>query len=181
MYKNLNYLFEKTYFTKRIDSAETNHRFSVFRNCYLDRFDKRISDRDDKNYYCGTAQFWIDNIYIKYYSKDDFTFADLLCFNASVYIKDYNESFYWFPLTYVYAEDNYTLRRFVTGFKSHEILKQVIAIFSFDNIDEFKERFNEIDKSKNDKEFSCYRYRNAFNSAPLFNHLIKPEDIGIYN
>ncbi len=181
MYSNVNYLFERSYFTERYDDKKTNHRFSIFRHNNCHRLDKEICDRDDKDYYCGTAQFWIDNIYIKHYSKEDFTFADIMCFNASVYLKDYSEAFYWFPLTYVYAGDNYALRYFSSKLKSIENLNSVLPLFSMESIDEFKKRFDEIDAIRMKRGFEDIRYPRSFNSAPLINQFVDFEDLGIFN
>ena len=68
-------------------------------------FDKAVKTVDGKNYYSGTAAHWITNLAVDFCSKEQFVFADLLCFNYSIYGKIYLDNLRWFPATYCYDNE----------------------------------------------------------------------------
>lgn len=57
--------------------------------------DKAVCNRDGQNYYSGTAQYWTSNINADFCSKEQFVLADLICFNYSVYGKDYLDGHFY--------------------------------------------------------------------------------------
>ena len=147
-YDSLAYTLQKTYFTYE-HSKNSAKNFNIF-YFHNQNFDNAMSKRDDKNYYSGTAQYWIENICTEYCSKNELIFADLLCFNYSVFGKDYRHDWYWFPKTYVYGgHENAMMRTFAVKLQSLEYLSKASQIFGYNDLQALITKFAEVEeKSK---------------------------------
>lgn len=42
-----------------------------------ENLDRAVSQKDGKNYYSGTASYWINNINVEVCNKNEFVFADI--------------------------------------------------------------------------------------------------------
>lgn len=178
-YEGLTYTLGKTYFA----NAYSQNRVENFNIFYFQNqnLNSAVSNRDDKKYHSGTAQYWIENINMESCSKNEFVFADLLCFNYAVFGKDYHYDWYWFPITYIYGgHENIMIRTFAIKLQSLEFLSKASQIFGYEDIEQLKTKINEIEEVYNKREFREYRYSNSFESAPILCHYIKPKDLGTH-
>ncbi len=110
-YDAVSYTINKTYFvnSRRNDNAQS---FDVFYE-YNSNLDKAVNSRDNKTYYSGVAKYWTDNINVNACSKNEFVFTDILLYNASVFIENYKNEWFWFPITYIYSgHENNLMKRF---------------------------------------------------------------------
>lgn len=176
-YTALSYTITKTYFTN--DFSRTARSFNMF---YYnnEKFDNAVSERDGKRYNSGTAQYWIDNINNEACTKNEFMFADILCHNSNVFIED-KETWYWFPITYIYDRYHTMFRNFAIKLQSKEHLTEAAYIFGYDNIESFKKRFFEIESRFKKGEFQNNRYRGSFENTPILCEFIKYEELGTRN
>lgn len=176
-YTALSYILTKTYFIRNsYDNCARS--FNIF-YYYNQNLDNAVNKRDNQNYYSGTANYWIDNINTEICSKQDFVFADILCYNASVYMETYLDNWYWFPLTYVYGGyDNKLLRGFATRLRSMEHLIEAATIMGYDDVEKFKVRLTAIENSYKNGTLKPYTHRGCFESAPLLCQYIESTELG---
>lgn len=169
----------KTYFNQRqyynLSNADGFNMFysgSVHRN-----LDNAVCERDNQKYYSGTAQYWTQNIRTEFCTKEQFVLADLICFNYSVYGKDYISDWPWFPVAYIYDNEyNSSLAVFAKKMISLEYLKDVLPLFGYDDMNDFIKKFKSVERiSKN--EYRDYRYHGSFKAAHLLSDFIKAEQI----
>lgn len=149
-------------------------------NRNLDNF---VSKRDNKQYLSGTATHWINNIETEICSKNEFVFADLFCFNASIFIDNNIDGWYWFPITYIYGGNGNgnILRRFSIQLKSKEHLHEAVLIFGYSSTEEFVKKFIEVEKKLKNGNFREYRYHGSFEYASTICQFIKSEELGTRN
>jgi len=180
-YKEIGYLLGRTYFAlKNYLNQNTGSSFSLFYSeSYHVRLDNAVKERDGKNYYSGTSEYWLSSIDINCCSKEDFISADILCYNYSVYGNGYLDDWKWFPITYVYAnEDNNYITKLGRQLLSREKLDKILQIFNYDHAQSFIDKCIEIEKSIQNGFYRDYRYSSAFESAPLISFSIKASQIG---
>lgn len=139
--------------------------------------DNAVCNCDGTKYLSGTAKYWISNIDKDFCSKEQFVLADLICFNYSVYGKDYICGPKWFPVTYIYENQyNNSIAKIAKRMISREFLQEIVPLFNYDNIDDFIEKFKSMKESiKGD--YKEYRYSGSFECAPLLGYYIKAEQI----
>ncbi len=176
-YQALTHTLTKTYFTNNFQNPVQSFTVLYYNNEHLD---KAICERDNKKYHSGAAQYWIDNINTDTCSKGDFVFADVLCFNASIY-SNCKTSWYWFPLTYTYDRYNSMTRSFATKLQSKEHLIEATSIFGYDSMDSFKNKFSSIEDRAKGGEFKNYRHSGSFDSVPILCDYIKSGELGVLN
>lgn len=176
-YSALSYTLNKTYFVD--DSYEcTPNSFKAFYH-YDQNLDNAVCKRDNKNYYSGTANYWIENISREVCSKNEFIFADILCYNVSVFQEECNNKWNWFPLTYIYGDyDNRQTRIFSNKLKSMEHLTEITYVFGYNNIEEFRKKFCVIESAYQSGALRPARHSRAFNDAPLLCMFIKSTELG---
>lgn len=181
-YKALSYILSKTYFVGgyRYNDAQS---FDVFydNNTNLDR---AVSEKDGQDYYSGTANYWINNININVCNKTEFVFADIICYNASIFVDNYTNEWLWFPQTYIYEKvesGNSLFRRFSAQLKSREHLLEVTQMMGFSDVEEFKKKFAEIEVRVKNGGFREYRYSGSFETVPLISEFIRSEELGTRN
>lgn len=179
-FEDIGYIFSKTYFSSR-KNYEMNGASSynlVYSGRYHAELDKAIRERDNKKYYSGTAQYWMDTVAIDFCSKEQLVFADLLWFNYSIYGKDYLDDWKWFPSTYVYEGDyNGLFNQFANRMISKDFVKGILPIFTYDSPENLIEAFSKIESDISKGRYRDYRYPGAFDSAPLISDYIKVEKI----
>lgn len=178
----LRYLLNKTYFAGSSRFSQDADSYNCF-YCYNDVLDNAVCKRDDKNYYCGTAELWMENINVDVCSKDEFVSGDLLCHSASLLISNYYRDWAWFPLTYVYNTDGYR-GLFATYSKrlvSKEYLENMLSILDFESIDAFKEQYKSVEEKFHNGDLREYRYNSCFEAAKNFWNYMKTEDLGTRN
>ena len=88
-----------------------------------------------KKYYSGTASYWINNINVEVCNKNEFVFADIFCHNASIFVENYTNEWFWFPITYIYDRAEYGNSFFLGNsqfvLKSKEHLREAAKIMGF--------------------------------------------------
>ena len=181
-YDALSYILSKTYFVDKYGNYQ-DQSFDVFYD-HNKNLDKAVSQKDNKQYYSGTANYWINNINIEVCNKDEFVFADIFCHNAAIFVKNYTNSWFWFPITYVYGKLEYgnsSFRQFALRLKSKEHLQEVSKIMGFSNTEEFKKKYIEIETKIQEGNFENYRYNSAFETVPVMCQYTKSEELGIRN
>lgn len=183
-YDDVGYLLGRTYFSSRPSmEKQPGKSFLVFYSgSHHISLDNAIKERDGKNYYSGTANYWITTIDADFCTKEDFVAADLVCFNYSVYgnefIRDWGY-WAWFPITYAYDNEykNYIVR-LSKKITSKEKLDKVLRLFNYETREKFIERCTEVENSIRQGEYRDYRYSGAFEPAPLISYTVKAEEIG---
>lgn len=178
-YSSTGYFLGKTYFNQRqyntklaADSFDMFYSGSKHSN-----LDTAVCTRDAQRYFSGTAKYWISNINTEFCTKEQFVLADLICFNYSVYGKDYISGRPWFPVTYIYDNEyNSALGGIAKRMMSREFLQEVILLFGYDKVDAFIDKMKSTEESLKAK-YRDYRYSGAFESAPLLGYYIKAEEM----
>lgn len=181
LYKELGYLLNRSYYSGKYNKELESFVMFYYKN---DLLDKAICEQDGKNYCSGTANYWIEKIDIDICSKREFAFADVLCFNVSIFLHQEYMDWYWFPLTYVYTGNEYEsiFKRFAIGLRSKEKLKKASAIFGYENVEGFIKRFKEIGEDKQlVNEYRNCRYASAFDSPQTIFQFVSTESIGTKN
>ena len=180
-YQSLSYILTKTYFVGgyAYDEAQSFHAFYDNNK----NLDNSISKRDNKQYLSGTAAYWINNIEAETCNKNEFVFADLICFNASIFIDNNVDGWYWFPITYIYGGNGNgnLLRRFSIHLKSREHLHEAALIFGYSSTEAFVKKFVEVEEKLKNGNFREYRYHGSFENASTICQFIKSEELGIRN
>ena len=179
-YDAISYTINRTYFVN--DSYNDKARsFDVFYD-NNENFEKAVNKRDNKSNYSGVAKYWIENININACNKNEFVFADILLHNASIFIQNYEDGWYWFPITYIYdGNGNGLMKTFSIKLISKEHLKETATIFGYSNINDFKKKFSEVEERLNKGYIEKYRFNSCFEYAPLLNYYIKAEELGTRN
>ncbi|MDQ0361863.1 toll/interleukin-1 receptor domain-containing protein [Breznakia pachnodae] len=182
-------LFKQNDFSA-IGKILTRTYYDKYRNRYLrtytmfyyynENLDLAVSRVDGKNYYSGTASHWITNLDVSKCSKDEFVFSDIILYNAAVYIEKFENEFTWFPLTYAFgSNENIQTRMYFKKLISNEFLEELVEMFGYGSVDDFKNRFNEINEEISKELIQPTRFGNSFESAPLINYCIDYEMLGI--
>ncbi|MBR2312445.1 MAG: toll/interleukin-1 receptor domain-containing protein [Clostridia bacterium] len=181
-YDKVAYFLGKTYCVR--DYAQTLSSFSAFYSTNHEVFDTAVRTRDDKRYYTGVGNYWIENIKTDFCTKRDFTLADIICFNYYLFGDRSDLYIHWFPITYVYGSSRISgenvLKKFAEKLKTREFLKNIITLFNFNSQSDFITQYKKVEKQFRDGELREYRYQESFDSAPLLCHYTKSEDIGKY-
>ncbi len=184
-YKNkdfdaLSYTLSKTYFVGKYRYSEAKS-FDIFYD-NNERLDRAVSQKDGKQYYSGTAEHWVNNINMEICNKNEFVFADIFCHNAAIFVENYTNSWLWFPKTYVYDNEEYSLfGKFAIRLKSKEHLCDVVKIMGFSDIEAFKKKYIEIETNLKQGNFQEYRYHSAFEGVPVICQYVKSDELGIRN
>ena len=178
----VSYILSKTYFVSNHGYNE-DQSFDVFYN-HNENLDRAVSKKDGKNYYSGTANYWINNINVEVCNKNEFVFADIFCHNASMFVENYTKEWFWFPITYIYDRAEYgnsLFRQFAIRLKSKEHLQEATKIMGFTDTEVFKRKYIEIERKMKEGNFREYRYNSAFETAPVMCQYVKSEELGIRN
>ena len=178
----VSYILSKTYFVGKYGYNEAQS-FDVFYE-YNEHLNNAVSEKDDKNYYSGTANYWINNINVEICNKNEFVFADIFCYSASMFIENYTKEWLWFPITYIYDRVEYgnsLFRQFAIRLKSKEYLQEVVKIMGFSDAEAFRKKYIEIEKKMEEGNFREYRYNSVFETAPVICQYVKSEELGIRN
>lgn len=178
----VSYILSKTYFVGRYGYNEAQSFDAFYYN--NENLDRAVSQKDGKNYYSGTASYWINNINVEVCNKNEFVFADIFCHNASMFIENYTRKWFWFPITYIYDKAEYgssLFRQFAMRLKSKEHLQEAVKIMGFSDTDAFKKKYIEIESKIKEGKIGEYRYNSAFESAPVICQYVKSEELGIRN
>ena len=178
-YSAAGYILGKTYFNRRAYFNPSNvDGFNMFYSgSEHANLDNAVCERDNQKYYSGTAQYWIQNVRIDICSKEQFVLADLICFNYSVYGKDYISDWAWFPVTYIYDNEyNSSLAAIAKKMISREYLQDVLPLFGYDDMNDFIAKFKSVEQTSRN-EYKDYRYHGSFSTAHLLRDFIKAEQI----
>ena len=180
--EDLSYLINRTYFGKTSSSNYDATNFNIFYS-NSSRLDAAMKDKYQKRYFSGTCEYWMNNINIDICSKNEFVFADIMLYNAAILSPNYKNTWFWFPLSYVYEKYYPTneFRKFAINLKSKESLGKAINIFGFNNIEEFIKKYKELEKKYQEGNFKDYRYSNSFDSASVLFKYIKSDELGMFN
>lgn len=179
-YSIAGYILGKTYFNqKRYYNESSASGFDMFYSGSEHKnLDKVICARDGKNYLSGTSSYWTSNINTEFCSKEQFVLADLICFNYSVYGKDYISKWLWFPVTYIYDNEyNSSLGAIAKRMISREYMQEILPLFGYDKVEDFITKFKSIEDEPQGT-YRKYSYSGSFESASLLGDFIKAEQIG---
>ena len=182
-YSSAGYFLRKTYFNKEKQSGKAHgaSSFTMFYSGSSHEFiDSAVKQRDNKNYYSGTAQLWIDSLISDICTKEQFVFADLICFNYCIYGRNFLDDWTWFPITYVYDNEyDSSIGSFAQKLVSREHAEAILPLFGFDSLDDFIAKVKEVESSPRGV-YSNYRYQQSFNSARYISEFIRYNEIGKY-
>ncbi len=143
---------------------------------FQDLLDQALFHVEGKRYHSGVAKHWIDSIAIEACSKEQFVFADLLCYNYAVYGKTYLNDWKWFPITYLYENAYHSLFvPFAKKLVSKQQINIILPVFGFDTVESFIENYK---KKHSLEQFREHRFLGAFESAAVLGFIVKPEAIG---
>ncbi|MCR4782168.1 MAG: TIR domain-containing protein [Lachnospiraceae bacterium] len=181
-YDALRYILNKTYFTGASNFNQDADSYNCFYE-HNDILDSAVCKRDGKQYYCGTAALWIENLNIEICNKDEFASGDLFCHSASYLIKNYDNDWVWFPITYVYSGDSYQglFGTYSKKLLAKEHLENLSSILGFVNIDDFKKEYQIVEEKFKNGDLKEYRYSSAFETAVTFWNYTKSKDLGLKN
>ncbi len=176
-YRIIGYLYNHTYFSRSYSRNNTGaHSYDIFYSGnYHNAFDNAVCEVEKQKYYSGTAYHWIQTIQANFCLKEQFVFADLLCFNYAVYGKHYNSNWAWFPITYCYdSQYNSSVALMAKKLISKEYVERILPIFGYQSIPEFISKFKNV---QNNKNYSKYCYSGAFDSANILSYFIEADAI----
>lgn len=178
----LRYILNKTYFT---GSSNFNQEADSY-NCFYDyniALNNTVCKRDSKNYCCGIAQIWIENINVEVCNKDELVSGDLLCYSASLLISNYDKEWAWFPLTYLYSidENRGLFANYSKKLVSKEHLENMLFILNFESIDMFKQQYKRVEEKFYNGDLRAYGFNSCFETAKSFWDYTKTEELGIRN
>ncbi|MCR5061370.1 MAG: hypothetical protein K6A80_10165 [Saccharofermentans sp.] len=152
--------------------------FDIFYSGRCDALDRAMKNRDNKNYICGTATYWLENIDERY-TKEQLILADLVCYNYSIYGKDILLSYPWFPLTYIYDNQYEScIGSFSGKLISREYVEQLLLLFGYDTVEEFKEKLKQVSEEIKQQSYRRMRFSESWNNPGLISDFITPEKIG---
>lgn len=178
-YYDVGYLLGKTYFFNRNNYNNCQPvSFDLFYSgMHHDNLDNAKKKRDGKRYISGTGQHWIDTLASDYSTKKEFVFADLLCFNYSVYVQSFIGTQLWFPITYLYDNEyNSAVAEWGARLVSREFVEDVLPVFGYKSVEELKNKFQLIESESNSR-YRNYRYPESFNTPRVFGEFITPDRI----
>lgn len=183
-YTAVGYLLGKTYFNqqKNRDNCGAESFNMFYSGTKHSNLDNAINARDNKHYHTGVGHHWIETLSNDFCSKEQFVLADLICFNYSIYGKDYIDTGWcWFPITYIY-DNKYTSILDKIGRKmiSREFTQELLPLFGYDTIEKFVAKVNSVEETETlNQAGHKYRYPDVFESAPTLGCFIKAEKIAI--
>lgn len=180
-YRTINIFITKSYFQQGYEDNITSFNCYFYSHNY-DGIQESKCELDDKKYYSGMAQMWIENIYEPKITKQEFTQADVLIYNLNILLLN-KEGWYWFPITYVYNGNfgfNSSLKDFSVRLKSKYEVNKMRELFGVNTIEELKKLFD-VMKPFIENRQERYRYRMAFEYADLITDYVKVNEIGILN
>ena len=151
--------------------------YDLFYSGRQDSLDRAMKKRDGKNYICGTAAYWIENI-DEHYTKEQFIFADLICFNYSIYCKDSLLSWYWFPMTYIYDNEfSSGIGVFTRRFVSKEYIEEILPLFGYETIESFVKKMEQVKEEIKQRKYQDIRFAEAWHSPALLSSFVDTEKI----
>ncbi|MGI6325993.1 MAG: SEFIR domain-containing protein [Saccharofermentanales bacterium] len=176
------YLLGKTYFNQRQynDKRKADSFLMFYSGSVHQNLDAAIKARDNINYNTGTGQHWIETLANDFCSKEQLVFADLICFNYSIYGKDYISSRPWFPITYIYENKiDSALSVFAGKMISKDYVQEILPLFGFDTVEAFVTKIKEIEEGPPDPNRIC-RYSAVFESARILRNFIDADDVASF-
>ncbi len=180
-YRTINIFITKSYFQQGYEDNITSSNKYFYSHNY-DIIQESKCELDDKKYYSGMAQIWIENIYEPKITKQEFTQADVLIYNLNILLLN-KEDWYWFPITYVYNGNfgfNSSLKDFSIRLKSKYEVNKMKELFGVNTIEELKKLFDAMKPFIENRQ-ERYRYITAFEYADLITDYVKVNEIGMLN
>ncbi len=181
-YNVAGYLLGKTYFESHsYHNTDLVDGFHIFYSGAEDILGNAVKVKNKQNYYSGEAAYWTQNVDSAFCTKEDFVLADLICFNYSIYGNEYIGGHPWFPMTYVY-DNTYSsvIREMSKKLISREYVEQVLPLFGYSTIAEFKTAFANVEADRKQGKYRDYRYQQAWDPAVMIGDFIEVAKIGTY-
>lgn len=175
-YPSVKYLFNKTYFSSNL-AIKNFISISILSSDGIQHLDHYVCKRDNKRYYTGAGVYWMENIDLDICTKEEFAMADILCFNASMFISTYN-SYRWFPITYLYEHRECFVRQIAQKLISKEYAAIMSDMLGYPTIEAFRIKYTEL---FNTEQRVNYGYSGAFRRPPYFFDAVKPDEIATKN
>lgn len=177
-YDALSYFLNRSFFGKNFGNGNRYIGYHIFYH-NSQPLDTAKSQRDQKNYYSGTAQLWIEHISSDYCNKRELAFADVLLSNYAYFGANYGDNWPWFPITYIYdGEYDTILQNVATQLKSKEIAQRWAKIFGFDDFLHFRDNIKSKIENPGNRRDQHLRYNMSFHDVQLLTDFIKPDEIG---
>lgn len=182
-YNTAGYTLGRTYLNhlQRGPGADSLGFQMFYSGSYHQQLEKAIRGRDSKNYFTGVGQHWMETIANDFCTKEQFVLADLICYNYSIYGKDYNCDWKWFPITYVYDnEHNSSLGGIGKRLISKEFVQEVLPLFGFDSVERFVEKMHLVENNQKELKNNC-GYSGCFESPFILGDFVKAETVATLN
>lgn len=168
-YKFIEEIFYSSYFFQDIHNYKNEpRRFNALYN-YVEVFDEFYREIYSKNFLSPMADLIIKRVH-ESINKEDLVNADLLCH----YIANLEE-LTWFPITYVYKNENWKYDLF-NRLSSQRHFDKVKILFNVKTIKDLQDKLYTI--KVNDNDFSKVKYSTSFDSVVPIYKLIDSEKIG---
>ncbi|WP_448698606.1 SEFIR domain-containing protein [Mucilaginibacter sp. AW1-3] len=166
-YKFLEDIFYNGYFIKdRYSSKNEPSNYTTFYK-NVDTFSEYYNQLKGQNFYSAQADFMISRISNKL-DRTTFTNGDLLCFYIGLFQKNH-----WFPLTYVYREEDNRIFPFFNKLISKRHFEKVKGLFDVNTPIELIEKLNLFQS----EESNNMRYSGSWSSVPNISRLIDAEKV----
>jgi len=177
-YSEAGYLLGRTYFNSRRYKEEEADSFKMlYSGSEHQNLDNAVKKRDNKRYYTGTGQHWIETLASDFCNKEQLIFADLICLNVSIYGNVLRDNWPWFPILYVYDKEyNSQITGFAKRMISKEYVEDILPLFGYKSIDGLKVRFQEVEGLPT-KAIRDIRYNDSFDSAKILGDYITSDKI----
>lgn len=176
-YTAVGYILGKTYFNTKHNKMAVDSFTMFYSSNFHSNLDKAMCSIDKKQYYSGTATYWISNIDIDFCNIDEFVFVDIICFNYSIYGSDYISSWKWFPITYIYSnEDRSKIEIVSKKLISRENVNKYLPLFGYNTITDLVNRIKEVEKNK-ESIVGEYHYGMYYYRAPIISDYINADEI----
>ncbi len=177
-YDALSYFLNRSFFGRNYANVNSDIGYHIFYH-NSQQLDIAKGKQDNKNYFSGTAQLWIEHISSNYCNKRELAFADVLLSNYSYFGANNGDNRLWFPITYVYDGENDTILQSISfKLKSREIAQRWARIFGFDDFLQFRDNIKRKNESLGNRRDQRLRYNASFHYVQLFTDFIKPDEIG---
>ena len=177
-YLGIGYILNKTYINP--DSIKYNENLGIRNFRLIDEIlGKAVKRKYNENYYSGEAKYWLDNILYDFCTKEDFVLADLICYNYTIYGKNYHYKYWWFPVTYCYDEPYRSVLDIIAKkMVSKDNLRDIMHIFGYDSANDFINKCREVETMRNNGEFKDCCFSSSFYSPRILSDVIKSDQIG---
>lgn len=179
-FSEVSYLLHHKYFLNYNYSQKNIPSSFIGLREYSDYFDDYIKQRDNKNYYSGTAHYFYTSTNTLICDTDTFIYADEFLFNASIFMGKIDQWSFWFPIMYCYDRYGTNIKRLAMKLKTKEYLDKFALCLGFTSTNDFKNKYEEIKQQSSNGLFKEIKYDNSFDRAITVFDFTKSAELGIF-